>query len=163
MDLLRTRGWVGIIRTDERICAGTLGCRFGDDVYSLVNAHDPLYDDYGMGNLSRHLLINASIRAGARRVHLLGGQFSTKRHALGYRQTLCEVRLYRSRLGMLRDTFSLLRLTRDAAVYRLRTRLEEARMQPQHGPITRIVLHLPQAFRTIRRCLRSQFFPARLR
>lgn len=163
MDLLRTRGWVGIIRTDERICAGTLGCRFGDDVYSLVNAHDPLYDDYGMGNLSRHLLINASIRAGARRFHLLGGQFSTKRHALGYRQTLCEVRLYRSRLGMLRDIFSLLRLTRDAAVYRLHTLLEEARMQPQHGRITRIVLHLPQAFRTIRRCLRGQFSPARLR
>ena len=64
---------------------------------------------------------------------------------------------------MLRDTLGLLRLTRDAAVYRLRTLLEEARMQPQRGPITRIVLHLPQAVRTIRRCLRSKFFPARLR
>lgn len=87
--LLRARGWVGVISTNDRICAGTLACRFGNDVYSLVNAHDPQYDDYGMGNLSRHLLINASIGAGAHRFHLLGGQLSTKRHSLARRHTLC--------------------------------------------------------------------------
>ncbi len=157
--LLRARGWVGIVRTDERICAGTLGCRFGDDVYSLVNAHDPLYDDYSMGNLSRHLLINASIRAGVRRFHLLGGQFSTKRHALAYRQTLCEVRLYRSRLGMLRDALSLLRMSRDAAVYRLRTRLEDIRMQSQRGPMASLVLRLQKVLSTISSSLRRQSPP----
>ncbi|MFN9952883.1 MAG: GNAT family N-acetyltransferase, partial [bacterium] len=57
MRLLRARGWVGVITTHDRICAGTLACRFGDDVYSIVNAHDPQYDAYSMGNLSRHLLI----------------------------------------------------------------------------------------------------------
>lgn len=154
--LLRARGWVGIVGTDEHICAGTLGCRFGDDVYSLVNAHDPLYDAYGMGNLSRHLLINASIRAGARRFHLLGGQFSSKRHALARRQVLCEVRLYRSRLGMLRDAFGLLKLSRDAAAYRLHTLLEDMRMQPQRGPMVDLVLRLQKVFSTIRSSLRRQ-------
>lgn len=154
--LLRARGWVGIICTDKHMCAGTLGCRFGDDVYSLVNAHNPLYDDYSMGNLSRHLLINASIRAGARRFHLLGGQFSSKRHALARRHVLCEVRLYRSRLAMLRDTFGLLKLTRDAAVYRLQTLLEDSRLQPRRGAIAHIVSYLEKTFRSIRSNLRSQ-------
>ena len=156
MNLLRSRGWVGIIRTDERICAGTLACRFGDDVYSVVNAHDPLFDDYSLGNLSRHLMINESIRAGVRRFHLLGGQFSTKRHTLAHRQALCEVRLYRSRLGMLRDTFSLLGLARDSAIYRLRTLLEDARLQPQRGLITRLVWRLQKTLRTIRNSLNGK-------
>ena len=159
MYLLRSRGWVGIIRTDEGICAGTLACRFGDDVYSMVNAHDPLFDDYGMGNLSRYLMITASIRAGVRRFHMLGGQFSTKRHSLAHRQTLCEVRLYRSRLGMLRDAFSLLSLTRDAAVYRLRTLLEDARMQPQRGLITHILFYLQNTFSKVRSGLNSKLPP----
>ena len=154
--LLRARGWAGIVRTDEQVCAGTLGCRFGDDVYSLVNAHDPRYDDYSMGNLSRHLLINASIGAGVRRFHLLGGQFSTKRHALARRHALTELRLYRSRLDMLRDVVALLRLSRDAAVYRLRTLLEDIRMQPKRGPLARGVLHLQKAVSTIRSRFRRQ-------
>lgn len=159
MELMHARGWVGVIRTDARICAGTLGCRLGDDVYSVVNAHDPQYDDYGMGNLSRHLLINASIRAGARRFHLLGGQFSTKRHAMARRDTLCELRLYRSRQAIVRDLFSLLMLARESAVYCLRALLEDWRMQPKRGKFANIVLHLQTMWRETRSYLRRIFLP----
>ncbi len=154
MQLLRARGWVGVISTRDRICAGTLACRFGDAVYSMVNAHDPQYDEYGMGNLSRHLLINASIRAGARRFHLLGGQLSTKRNALGRRQKLYEVRLYRSQLAMARDLFNLATLARASLVYRLRAWLEDLHTQPHPGKIAHGVLYLQKALRTTRSQIR---------
>ena len=154
MQLLRARGWVGVISTRDRICAGTLACRFGDAVYSMVNAHDPQYDEYGMGNLSRHLLINASIRAGARRFHLLGGQLSTKRNALGQRQKLYEIRLYRSQLFMARDLFNLAMLARASLVYRLKAWLEDLHMQPHPGKIAHAVLCLRKALRATRSQIR---------
>ncbi len=154
MQLLRARGWVGVISTRDRICAGTLACRFGDAVYSMVNAHDPQYDEYGMGNLSRHLLINASIRAGARRFHLLGGQLSTKRNALGRRQKLYEIRLYRSQLFMARDLFNLAMLARASLVYRLKAWLEDLHMQPHPGKIAHAVLCLRKALRATRSQIR---------
>ena len=150
MRLLRARGWVGVITTHDRICAGTLACRFGDDVYSIVNAHDPQYDVYSMGNLSRHLLINASIHAGARRFHLLGGQLSTKRNALGRRHTLYDIRLYRSKLCMARDLFNLARLARESLAYRMRSWLEDLNTRPHPGKIVHAVLSLQKALRATR-------------
>lgn len=152
--LLRARGWVSVITTDDRICGGTLACRFGDAVYSIVNAHDPQYDVYSMGNLCRHLLISAAIRAGARRFHLLGGQFSTKRNALGRRHKLYEIRLYRSQLSMTRDLFKLATLARESLVYRFKTWLEDLHAQPHPGKIAHAVLSLQKALRTTRSHIR---------
>jgi hypothetical protein len=152
--LLRARGWVGVIRTRDRICAGSLGCRFGDTVYSMVNAHDPQYDVYGMGNLSRHLFINASIRAGVRHFHLLGGQLSTKRNALGQRQALYDIRLYRSKLSIAKDLYHLVRLLKESLGYRLQTWLEDLHAQPHPGKIAHAVLYLQQALRSTRNHIR---------
>ena len=152
--LLKARGWVGVISTGGRICAGALGCRFGDAVYSIVNAHDPKYDLYSMGNISRHLLINASIRAGARHFHLLGGQLSTKRSALGQRHPRYDIRLYRSQLSMAKDLFPLARLTRASLSYRLQTWLEDLPAQPHPGKIAHAALYLQQALRATRSHIR---------
>jgi hypothetical protein len=152
--LLRARGWVGVISTNDRICAGSLGCRFGDAVYSMVNAHDPKYDVYGMGNLSRHLFINASIRAGARHFHLLGGQLSTKRNALGRRQALYDIRLYRSKLSITKDLSHLARLSRASLGYQLQTWLEDLHTQPHPGKLAHVALYLQQALRSIRNHIR---------
>lgn len=154
MRLMRARGWVGVISTRDRTCAGTLACRFGDAVFSIVNAHDPAYDGYGMGNLSRHLLINASIRAGARHFHLLGGQFSTKRNALGRRHTLYEIRLYRSQLSMARDLFNLAELARASTIHRLKTWLEDLHAQPHPGKVAHAVFSVQKALRTTRNQIR---------
>jgi hypothetical protein len=152
--LLRARGWVGVISTNDRICAGSLGCRFGDAVYSMVNAHDPKYDVYGMGNLSRHLFVNASIRAGVRHFHLLGGQLSTKRNALGRRQALYDIRLYRSKLSIAKDLSHLARLSRASLGYQLQTWLEDLHTQPHPGKIAHVALYLQQALRSIRNHIR---------
>lgn len=154
ISLLRARGWVGVISTNDRICAGSLGCRFGDAVYSMVNAHDPKYDVYGMGNLSRHLFVNASIRAGVRHFHLLGGQLSTKRNALGRRQALYDIRLYRSKLSIAKDLSHLARLSRASLGYQLQTWLEDLHTQPHPGKLAHVALYLQQALRSIRTHIR---------
>lgn len=154
LHLLRHRGWVGVVRSEGRICAGTLACRLGDDVYSLVNAHDPDLDAYSLGNVSRHLLINASIHAGVRRFHMMGGQLSTKRHAMARRHVLCELRLYRSWRSVVRDTLGLLRLSRASLMYRLRTWLEDLpNSRSGYDTLTNILLFLQKTWRSIRRRL----------
>lgn len=103
IDLIRSKGEASLIVSGLRICAGTLACRIGDDIFSLVNAHDPAFDFLGLGNLCRHLMIMTAINTGARRFHLMGGNLAAKRATLATRQRLHHVSLYRSRLAMLSD------------------------------------------------------------
>lgn len=125
MSLVRARGMVGTVSMHGRLCAGTLACRIGDDVYSLVNAHDPAFDHWGMGNISRHLMILAAIRAHARRFHLLGGHFASKRSSGAQRIRLDELRIYRSRRAMLADTAGAIAMALRSADYRLRAALDD--------------------------------------
>lgn len=101
--LVQHSGLVSAVYVDGRLVAGTLACRISNDMYSLVNAHDPHYDHLGMGNLSRHLLIVAAIHAGARRFHLMGGNFSSKRSCGAERRPLQHLVIYRSRWQRLID------------------------------------------------------------
>ncbi len=101
--LVQQCGLVSAVYVDGRLVAGTLACRISNDMYSLVNAHDPHYDSLGMGNLSRHLLIVAAIHAGARRFHLMGGNFSSKRSCGAERRPLQHLVIYRSRWQRLID------------------------------------------------------------
>ena len=123
--LIRKRGMVGTIHVDGLLRAGTLACRIGDDVYSLVNAHDSAVDHLGMGNLSRHLMILAAISAGARRFHLLGGHFSSKRSAGAQRISLDDLAIYRSRLAMMTDIAGLIGLALRSVNYKLRVAVED--------------------------------------
>ncbi len=125
--LLRARGIVGLAHIDGRLCGGTLACRIADDVYSLVNAHDPSHDRLGLGNLCRHLMILAAIRAGARRFHLLGGNYASKRPCLAQRFTLQHVVLHRSRRERMLDWREQLGWTLREAELRLRRRIDDAR------------------------------------
>ncbi len=125
--LLRARGMVGLAHIDGRLCGGTLACRIADDVYSLVNAHDPEYDRLGLGNLCRHLMILAGIRAGARRFHLLGGNYASKRPCLAQRFTQQHVVLHRSRWERMLDWRNQANWTLREAELRLRRRIDDAR------------------------------------
>lgn len=132
--LIRACGMAGVAYLDGRLCGGTLACRFGDDVYSLVNAHDPAFDHLGMGNLGRHLMIGAAIEAGARRFHLLGGNFSSKRYCGARRQSLQTLLVYRSRWRMLTDLPQLAVLALRELRYRCGVALDEsATALPKHG------------------------------
>lgn len=128
LSLVRTCGIAGVVRIDGRVCGGTLACRFGDDIYSLVNAHDPAFDALGMGNISRHLMIVAAINAGARRFHLLGGNFSSKRSCGARREPLQHLLVYRGRWCMLADLPHIAWLALRALRYRFGVVLEDSRL-----------------------------------
>jgi len=125
LTLAHARGVVGTIEINDKLCAGSLVCRFGDDIFSLLNAHDPSMNKLGLGKLSRHLMILEAIRSGARRFHLLGGYFNSKRPFGARRIPLCTLLVYRGRLGMVKDTASLLRLLLQSLDYRLRAFIED--------------------------------------
>ncbi len=125
--LMRARGLLGLAYIHGRLCGGTLACRIADDVYSLVNAHDPSCDKLGLGNLCRHLMILDAIRRGAQRFHLLGGNYASKRACLARRITLQHVVIHRDRWQRLLDWRTQLRWWLAHAELRLRRRIDDAR------------------------------------
>ncbi len=135
--LVRACGMAGVACLDGRLCGGTLACRFGDDVYSLVNAHDPAFDPLGMGNLCRHLMIVAAIDAGARRFHLLGGNFSSKRVCGARRQALQHLLIYRDRWRMIVDLPHIAALALRQLRYHFGVALEDSAAQARSGDAQR--------------------------
>lgn len=125
--LIRARGMVGGLYIDGKLCAGTLACRIADDVYSLVNAHDPCHDRIGLGNLCRHLMILHAIRIGARRFHLMGGNYASKRSCRAQRYSLQHVVLHRDRWQQWRDVPMLARWWLTQSALRLRRRVDDRR------------------------------------
>ena len=129
LTLLRARGMVGVVSINGQPCAGTLDCRIGDDIYSLVNAHDPAVNHLGMGNVSRHLMILAAIHSGAKRFHLLGGHFASKRSCGAQRLPLDDLKIYRNHVAMLVDVVGITMIALRSADYRLRVAIEDSRMR----------------------------------
>jgi len=149
--IIRSHGIVGLVNSEKGVGAGTLACRFGDDVFSLITAHDTAYDSLGFGTLSRHLMIIHSIQTGAKRFHLLGGNMSSKRSALGVRETLDHLTVYRSPVDMLRDPKFTLQLATNAAKYHLHRWLEDQSANPENSGMTRFIYALRHSVRAWRR------------
>ncbi len=149
--VIRSHGIVGLVNSDKGVGAGTLACRFGDDIFSLITAHDPTYDSLGFGTLSRHLMIIHSIQTGAKRFHLLGGNMSSKRSALGVRETLEHLTVYRSPVDMLRDPKFTLQLATNAAKYHLHRWLEDQSANSESSGIARFIHALRHSIRAWRR------------
>ena len=149
--IIRSHGIVGLVNSEKGVGAGTLACRFGDDVFSLITAHDTAYDSLGFGTLSRHLMIIHSIQTGAKRFHLLGGNMSSKRSALGVRETLDHLTVYRSPVDMLRDPKFTLQLATNAAKYHLHRWLEDQSANPENSGMTRFIYALRHSIRAWRR------------
>lgn len=125
ISLISKRGMVGMASVNGRLCGGTLACRIGDDLYSLVNAHEPAYDTFSLGSVCRHLMITESIKMQAQRFHLLGGQFETKKMVLGKRQQLEHLALYRSRAQQILHAGEIAQLVWRSATYQAQTWLEQ--------------------------------------
>jgi hypothetical protein len=153
ISLMRSHGVVGLIASDQGLGAGTLACRFGEDIFSIITAHDPTYDSFGLGTLSRHLMIVHCIELGAKRFHLLGGNLSSKRSALGIREKLDHLTIYRTPKDMLRYPKATLQLALNELRYHLHRWLEDQSAQPEHSPIARLLNTLRLSIRATRRWL----------
>jgi hypothetical protein len=151
LTLLHARGVVGAVTLDGRLCAGTLACRFGDDMYSLVNAHDPQYDALRLGAISRHLMILAAIRSGVRRFHLLGGNLASKQLALAQRVPLDDLLIYRSKIARLRHGRTIVRLQLAAWEHQLRSAMEDQELTRRAGRAMRATLGVARWLKEVRR------------
>jgi len=107
--LARQRGFMTRASIDGRICAGTIGLRIGDTVVSLVNAHDPHYDDHRLGTVCCFLTVCAAIERGARRFDFMWGRYDYKTALLGAHHELSRYIVYRSRLALALNGVTALR------------------------------------------------------
>lgn len=149
-ELLRARGSLGLISVRGRPCAGTLVCRVGDDIYSLVTAHDPAHDKLGAGNLSRYLMIAAAIQAGVKRFHLMGGNFPHKRGWLAQRVCLHHWVLYRRAWHGVPDLFYLAKLGLGSFRLQLQHWREDASFSPTQSRRQRLAQTIELATRNLR-------------
>ncbi len=140
--LIRERGEVGMIHAGSCLCAGTLACRVGDDLFSLVNAHDPAYDELSLGSVCRFLMIKHSIHTGARRFHLMGGQIGNKQEARGERQTLDHLVLYRSQKHVLGDAMGIARLAGESTLYHVQSWIEAQTVRRDKTLLSRLLIGL---------------------
>lgn len=98
LHLVRERGFVTLVLIDDRVCGGAITVRLGDTFASLVNAHDPHYDDYRLGTICCFLTICACIERGGKRFDFRWGQYEYKTALLGEHSDLYHLTVYRSRL-----------------------------------------------------------------
>ncbi|GAB3555078.1 hypothetical protein GCM10027343_43710 [Noviherbaspirillum agri] len=101
LELLKLRGFVGVVTIDGKVCAGTINTCFGKNYFLQVIAHDPAYDDYGLGTLCCYLTICECIARKGGAYHFLWGQYEYKYRLLGVQRDLDHIVVYRSRRHML--------------------------------------------------------------
>jgi hypothetical protein len=151
LSLIRKRGTVGLLYVNNQVCGGSLACRVGKDLYSLVNAHDPQYNAYSLGNVCRYLMIINAIDKGDERFHMLGGNFSSKASMLGQRQQLDHLVLYRSHTDMLRDAMGITKLSLQSASYLIRNWMQEQIQKKEKSFIANMILSTINILRQMRR------------
>lgn len=102
LGLLQTHGMVGVATIEDKVCAGVIAFRFGDNYFSQVRAHDPAFDDDRLGMIGAFLLVSACIERNARQLHFMWGRENHKAIFLGEQRDFDHVLVFRSRWAQLR-------------------------------------------------------------
>ncbi len=108
--LARLCGLVTIVTINGRVCAGTINYRFGENYFLQVLAHDPEYDEFGLGTLCCYLTICECIARNGNEYHFLWGRYEYKYRLLGLQRDLAHLVIYRSRLDLLINGGAALKL-----------------------------------------------------
>ncbi|HJV86237.1 MAG TPA: GNAT family N-acetyltransferase [Noviherbaspirillum sp.] len=149
--LLKLRGFVGVLTIDGRVCAGTINYRFGDNYFLQVVAHNPAYDDHGLGTLCCYLTICECIAQHGNEYHFLWGQYEYKYRLLGVQRDLDHLAVYRSRLHMLLLLPMALRIAREGYTYSFRSWvLNKARRKDDSSFTSTLVFHLVNGLRDLK-------------
>jgi hypothetical protein len=107
--LVRQCGLVTVVTIDGKVCAGTINYRIADNYFLHVIAHDPLYDEYGLGTLCCYLAICECIERKGCEYHFLWGRYEYKYRLLGEQRDLSHLLIYRSRFHMVRNGVAAIR------------------------------------------------------
>ena len=116
--LARECGLFGMARVEGRVVAGSLACRFGDHYVMLLSAADPALARLRLGFLACYWAICDCISHHGRACHLLWGRYDYKAQLLGQLRVLRRVQLYRSRLSMLGQPATVMRMAWQALLHR---------------------------------------------
>lgn len=95
---VRQNGLICIATVDDRICAGALCVRTGENYFMTVIAHDPAYDVYSLGKLCCAQMICECIGRGGNEFHFLWGRYMYKFSLAGVQRDLYQMAIYRSKL-----------------------------------------------------------------
>ena len=101
--LASARGLVGVVTIEGRVCAGAVCCNVAGRYFMLVTAHDPEYDQFGLGILCCYRTICECIERDGKEVHLLWGRHAYKASLCGVPQRFDRIAIYRSRGDYLRN------------------------------------------------------------
>lgn len=122
--LVKLCGMVTVVTIDGRVCAGAINYRFGENYFLNVIAHDPQYDEYGLGTLCCYFAICECIARRGREYHFLWGRYEYKYRLLGVQRDLSCLTIYRSRIRMLVNGRTALRLVYQDYAYGARDWME---------------------------------------
>lgn len=131
--LASARGLAGIITIDGKICAGAICCDICSNCFILVTAHDPAYDQFGLGMLCSYWTICECIARDGKAVHLLWGRLPYKFDLSGVPQRFDRVTVYRSYVACLRHLDKILAASATGLVREARWRLLDAKGQHTFG------------------------------
>jgi hypothetical protein len=107
--LAKISGLIGVLTIGGRVCAGTIYYRVGADYYLYVIAHDPAYNDYGLGTFCCYLTICECIQQGGKQFHFLWGREEYKYRLGGVQQDFDSLVIYRSRAHFLMHAHTMLK------------------------------------------------------
>jgi hypothetical protein len=94
--LVREGGMIIAAYIDDKICAGVITRRIGNNFYELMVAHDPKYNNYSLGFLCNYRSICECITRGGKELHFLWGRYPYKFAFSAMPRELDMVAIYRS-------------------------------------------------------------------
>lgn len=152
LELLKLRGFVCVATIEGKVCAGTINTCFGKNYFLQVIAHDPAYDDYGLGTLCCYLTICECIARKGNAYHFLWGQYEYKYRLLGVQRDLDHLVVYRSRAYMLVKLPMVTKMAYNGYKYSARSwLLNKARRKDESSITARLAYHLVNGVRDIKR------------
>lgn len=123
--LVKTCGLVCVASLNGKVCGGAISFRIGENHFLNVLAHDSQYN--ALGIICCNHLIAECITRGAREFHFLWGRYDYKYQFLGVRRDLDVLVVYRSRLHVLLNSDTALKVLFEGKLRQFKLWLQEAK------------------------------------
>lgn len=123
--LVKEYGTILVAKNTSGICAGTICYRVGECYFMHILAHDPKYNEYGLGKFCCYLSVCEAINHGAKEYHFGWGRTNYK-YAMGAKNVdLYRIEIYRSRIRLAGNIGHFLQLTVFFEIRRYKLWLEQ--------------------------------------
>ncbi|MDB5824860.1 MAG: family N-acetyltransferase [Herminiimonas sp.] len=160
--LTRAYGLVGVATIEAQVCGGTIGLKIGDTCTGRIIAHDPRYNNFGLGLVCAYHATREAIVRGSRRFNFMAGNNEFKNMLGGRVQEQGNRVIYRSRLSVFRHPTVGLAMVGHRLAFRAISamqekirELEREEAQQRSGMKSRTALYSLKAIRRIKQTVSS--------